>query len=470
MNPQAQFAEAQAVTLRDMLEARERRVETQKALLKKHRRTLVAFTLNIPGQYKVFPLAQKTFAEGVEQIEWQMADMPLLERQLVAEQTGDEAYFIFDAPAEEVKRRSLAIEEGHPLGRLFDMDVFDFEGKALRGENTGRSQRTCIICGGPVWACSRSRTHSAEELALRVAAMMQDFFAAKYADWTAEIAVRALLYEVSATPKPGLVDRADNGAHRDMDIFTFINSAESLTPYFRDVTLRAIVYEGDVNALLPQLRFPGRRAESAMLDATKGINTHKGAVFTFGLLCAAMGLVYARGLEASADTLLNLCAQIAGGVSNELENAQSMPKTNGERAFSGFGLKGIRGEAAMGYPNIRQYGFPALKKAVESGASLNDAGVMALVQLIAHVEDTNIVARSNFDTLNEIRTRVAAFLEKNPSSAAVLSYCTELNKEFIEKGISPGGSADLLAASYFLYFFHSDKRCGGALSICRQNR
>ena len=455
MKPEEQFAEAQAVTLSEMLEAREQRAKTQKMLLKKHGGTLVAFTLNVPGQYKSFPLARKTFGEGIKCIQGQIPDFLVIEKLLVDKNTGDEAYFILDAPAEAVKKRTVAIEEGHPLGRLFDMDVYGCDGVALRGEDTGRSVRTCIVCGGPVWTCSRSRAHSVDELALCVVTMMRDYFAGKFANWAAEISTKALLYEVSATPKPGLVDRADSGAHSDMDIFTFIDSAQALTPYFRAVTSLAMNYEGEACALLALLRYPGRQAESIMLAATKGVNTHKGSIFTFGLLCAAMGLIYARGLENNIDVILDLCAQMAGMVPDELRHVKGAPQTHGERAFTGFGLKGIRGEAAKGYPNVRAHGFPALKAAVESGCNLNDAGVIALLHLIAHVEDTNVVARSDANRLNEIRSAAIAFLQTKPSNGEMINHCAALNTAFVAEGISPGGSADLLAVSYFLYFYMS---------------
>ena len=455
-----QFENTQAVSLEEMLNARDRRVKTQKILLENHRATLISFTLNIPGQYKVFPLAKKTFAEGISCIESQinLAGGQILEKVVVDEHTGCEAYFVVNIPEEKIKKHMITIEEEHPIGRLFDMDVFSSMGESLHGADAGRNERKCIVCGEPVWACSRNRTHSAEELSERVVKLMDDYFALRYADWAAEIAVKALLYEVAATPKPGLVDRVDNGSHKDMDIFTFIDSALSLTDYFRKIALQAIYYKGDICNLLPQLRYPGRQAETHMFEVTNGINTHKGAIFTFGILCASMGLIYAGDLPETPETLLTICGKIASELPDELSTDTEKANTHGERAFANFGLSGIRGEAAQGYPNVARYGYPALKDAVESGSSLNDAGVIALLHLIANVDDTNIVARSDLATLKDIRAKVTAFVKEETDTNHLIAYAAQLNKEFIKHRISPGGSADLLAASYFLYFFNTDTR------------
>ena len=460
MKPRAQFENAEAVSLEEMLNARERRAETQRSLIEKHSSGLISFVLNIPGQFKAFTLADETFDEGMECIEAQvkLAGGHVLEKLVFKGKTGSEAYFAVDLEAGEIKKRTVAIEDGHALGRLFDIDVFNAKGESLRGADIGRSERTCIVCGGSVWACSRNRTHSAEELSLCVVKLMQDYFSLRYADWAAELAVKALLYEVSAAPKPGLVDRVDNGAHGDMDIFTFIGSALSLTAYFRDITLKAIAYEGRAEALLPQLRYPGIKAEEKMFFETKGINTHKGAIFTFGILCACLGMIYANNLERNTEALLDLCKKVAGGIFGELNGDLNTAKTHGERAYAKFGLGGIRYEAAKGYPSVWQHGFPALKKAAKAGNSLNDAGIIALLHLIANVDDTNIVTRSDLDYLRDIKKRVSDFLKEEKSTGEYLAYAGELNKEFIEKGVSPGGSADLLAAAYFLYFFETDER------------
>lgn len=176
-DPAAYFADARPVTLEEMLEAREARAVTQRRLLE-YGSALISFTQNIPGEYKRYPLVERSFWEGMARIgeELDRRNLPLLHREERISHTGCEGFWAVDAPPAEVKRLMADLEDSHPLGRLWDMDVLAPDGSILHGEELGRPERTCLICGGPVWACSRSRTHSAGDLALRAVQIMEDFF------------------------------------------------------------------------------------------------------------------------------------------------------------------------------------------------------------------------------------------------------------------------------------------------------
>ncbi len=450
--PDAGMLQAPEAALEDVLAAREARAARVRGMGRECGCPVVSFTLNIPGPRKAHALAKEAFRLGKDALLAQLraAGMDVLRQVEVAEKTGFEGTYAVAGDAAAIKGLAVRIEEEHPLGRLFDMDVSDAGGHALRGSDAGRGERSCIVCGKPVWACARSRAHSAEELAARAARMIQDFLHRDYADHVAELATRALLHEVLVSPKPGLVDRRNNGAHGDMDTFTFAASAAALTPYFRDMAARGLAFPpgGDRGALLPRLRVPGIAAEGKMFAATGGVNTHRGLVFSMGLFCAAAGVLRGREGAVSVARLLEVCAAIAAATPGELgENAEN---THGREVCRKFGLTGVRGEAAAGYPALRLHGFPVFREMRARGHSLNDAGVAALLHLMAHVEDTNIVFRAGAAALGEVRAEVGGFLAGRPEMPAMLRYAEELDVRLIERNISPGGSADLLALVFFL--------------------
>lgn len=446
------FARVQMVTLQEMLDAREARALLQKQWIARYKKTLVCFTLNIPGAYKAYPLAKQAFAEGEKEMMHQFTCMGIvpLESCKRAGNCGCEGYYVVDAESSVVKQHMLRIEEYHPLGRLFDLDVLDADGQVVHGELYGRTQRTCLICGGPVWQCARSRTHPVEALSLRAAQMIADYFADQFAAEISAYAMRAMLYEVCVTPKPGLVDRANCGAHSDMDIFTFLDSSCALQPYFQALVCAGMHFEGEPEQMLPELRYIGTRAESAMLKATAGVNTQKGLIFSIGLFCAGMGYLYAAQMPRNPSALFSICARIAGQTPAEFSRESA--STAGQRVFAQYGLTGARGEAAAGYPSVRQYGYPYLCKRLENGDHLNDAGMATLLYLLAHVKDTNLISRGDLETLQAIQAEVAEFLRQAPDIQAMRQFAMQLDADWIARQLSPGGCADLLALSLLVYF------------------
>ncbi|MBR0357686.1 MAG: citrate lyase holo-[Clostridia bacterium] len=277
------------VTLEQVLHSRTRRVERQQALLLEGAPCLVSFTLNIPGDIKQFPLAQAAFQEGLDLLR-QAFGKSVLKEETIDEPTGSEALLAVDADPVDTKRKTVAMEDDHPLGRLFDMDVLDPDGRSLSRTELGAPQRTCLLCGNSAKVCGRSRAHSLPELRQAIAVLLDNYFKNKYADTCMTAAWRAMLSEVSATPKPGLVDRNNSGSHRDMDFFTFVDSAAALAPHFRQMYLAGWDHVlDDPTALFARLRALGQQAEADMFATTHGINTHKGLIFSMGLLSGALG-------------------------------------------------------------------------------------------------------------------------------------------------------------------------------------
>jgi holo-ACP synthase/triphosphoribosyl-dephospho-CoA synthase len=117
-------------------------------------------------------------------------------------------------------------------------------------------------------------------------------------------------------------------------------------------------------------------------------------------------------------------------------------------------MKGVRGEALSGYCTVLKLALPVLKDFIQKGFSINDAGAMTLLHILAYSEDTNIVNRSSYEEMKEIqkilrkKLDIPAFKSKD-----YLAYLKKLDRNFIQRNISPGGSADLLALTYFIYLY-----------------
>lgn len=262
---------------------------------------------------------------------------------------------------------------------------------------------------------------------------------------------QAILLEVSTHPKPGLVTRLSNGAHKDMSIFTFMMSSAVLSKAFNDLQDIGQAHRGTLAELFCKLRSYGVGAEAELLRVTKGVNTQRGILFAGGIVSAVSG--YAMNMGLSRDALLPMIKEMAAGlVAKELKNLDHAAMTAGEKLYYKYGITGIRGEVENGFPSVVNYGLPALEDAFNKGATINDALVHALISLMTVVEDSNVIWRTDYDTLLEVQ-RIAknilslgsVFTEKGRMAIA------ETERYFLQRRISPGGSADLLSVTITLY-------------------
>ena len=202
------------------------------------------------------------------------------------------------------------------------------------------------------------------------------------------LAYEALRAEALLTPKPGLVDQHNNGSHTDMNLELLLQSAEVLQPYFIELAAYGAMHKAEAPArMLPALRQIGLSAEEAMLQVTGGVNTHKGALFGLGLLCAAVGV-----MDEKAETE-QLCAYVAEmtkgisvreGVDKQLAR---MPDT------LRWQMSGARGEAESGFYHARVVGLPAYFQSLQGGCSQEEAALRALLQLMTRLHDTNLLRR-----------------------------------------------------------------------------
>jgi triphosphoribosyl-dephospho-CoA synthase len=288
----------------------------------------------------------------------------------------------------------------------------------------------------------------------------------QFCQYISELTVRAMLYEVSATPKPGLVDRNNSGAHKDMDFYTFMASSAALSSTFYLCTKAGLDFDGnDYRLLLHHIRSIGIEGEKKMFVATKGINTHKGLVFSLGILAAAAGSIFTemKSMVFDTDVLCRRVQEMTKGIT-EGELAQLSQKENltyGEKLFLKYGVKGIRGEVESGFKTVRSCSLPVLWALMgEPDKTQNDIYVQVLLHLMAETEDSNVLGRHDLTILSYVKDKAKDAL----SLGGIFTIegkkrIVKMDEDFIMKHISPGGAADLLAVTLMLYFLENPKVC-----------
>ena len=250
----------------------------------------------------------------------------------------------------------------------------------------------------------------------------------------AKLATKALLYEVSISPKAGLVSRLSNGSHKDMDFYTFIDSALSLDEYFSE----CFVYGQENDFYSPiffkNLRDLGKKAEKEMYQATDGINTHKGTIFSMGIIISVLASYLKEvdkiDLKILSEKIKTMCIPLL----EELENTNSF-STYGEKAFKNYHLTGARGLALSGYDIVLLDGINKLKEFTKS-LDFETSCILLLFYYISILDDTNIVNRANFETLKEIQILCKNLYEENSKSLSkekIRNEMSKLNDIFIEK-------------------------------------
>ena len=326
------------------------------------------------------------------------------------------------------------------------------------------------------------------------------------------LASEALHREVMLTPKPGLVDRRNSGAHRDMTLETFMASGAAIRLWF------PLFFETGVKTasrplaeILPKLRADGLACEKAMFVATHGVNTHKGAIFSFGLLIAAAGRRFALADTLTQDeirssrqpltrrptaatlsrfagegcapfsrlrekvagdsrpdegkprdsiqshpalepeaTCSDVASMTADLVERELKRANPS-RTAGETLYRRHGLTGARGEAASGFATVRVHALPIFLSTWLRTGDERLALSAALLALLAHNRDTNLVARGGLDGLAYVQASAKKLIDRGGAEAPDFhDAMTRFDDDLIARNLSPGGSADLLAVTWFL--------------------
>ncbi len=416
-------------------------------------RPSVSFNLNVPGFPKTNAVAGEFFRICLQELKYFLAARRLLlDDERAVSLSGDTGDF-FIAPvddsrlsAEEIKQLCDAFEKTQSLGRFLDVDVTDGKGEHV----SSGTAKPCFFCGRQeAEVCRHENAHEPEELRLFMFSKMEEYIRRHREEeicrTLSSLALKAVLYEISLSPKPGLVDRFSNGSHRDMNFRTFLDSTAAISGGFKDLVSEGIgFFPHDLENALPHIREHGLRMESAMYRSTQMVNAQKGLIFLMGVSLFACGYLHAGGDFFDSLSFRNavkkICHDLAG---KELADTGRKKRTHGEQVFMHYGVTGIRGEAEKGFPVVFDYGLPEL---LRSG-SLDDATLQrALLSIAAHNDDTNILYRRGMQVLEQFKELAKrAYYRGDPGSYSRLAeFCAAEN-------ISPGGSADLLALSSFLY-------------------
>ena len=267
------------------------------------------------------------------------------------------------------------------------------------------------------------------------------------------LASMALQAELDTTPKPGLVDRNDNGAHRDMDHALMQCSIQALHPYF--VRLAQLGFT-DKQPCHDEIVNIGIEAEREMFKATGGVNTHKGALFSIGLAAVALA-----GEAFSRITQAERCGTMAYNdvnskqiqyLSNSIASlARLFPDTNGthgSKAKANNILKGALDNAREGYTQLFKAWLPFYIDRIAEGD--NYALHKTLLRIMCDLDDTNIVYRTSMETMQEVKTEARQMLDTSRNIVNFEVALQAMNTDYIHRNISPGGSADMLSLVVFL--------------------
>jgi len=260
-------------------------------------------------------------------------------------------------------------------------------------------------------------------------------------------AASALLAELETWPKPGLVSHIDAGSHADMDAGTFRASVAAITPFFGRLTLAGAAGSG-----MEGLRRIGVEAERAMLEETGGANTHRGAIFGLGLLCAAAGVTWSGAATQPLWSAKTLGATVRQRWGSAIMRGPIPLHSHGTEALRRFGAGGARAQAAAGYPHALEVGLPALRlgRAIAPGDP-EAARVQSFFALLESMEDTNLLYRGGTAGLRFAQEQAAAFLEEGGiKQAQWRERAAVVHRAFVARRLSPGGCADLLAITLFL--------------------
>jgi triphosphoribosyl-dephospho-CoA synthase len=260
----------------------------------------------------------------------------------------------------------------------------------------------------------------------------------------ARLARQALIAEAELTPKPGLVDRRGAGAHTDLSLDVMRRSSLAIEPYFFQM---ALVARGVVpsSALREMLALIGRRAERAMFAATGGSNSHKGAIWTLGLLTAASAIHDEHRVPATA------VAHTARAIASFEDKAAPRLVSHGDVMARRYGVAGARGEAVCGFPHVVNVALPVLRHKRQAGAREEVARLDALLSVMSSLDDTCLLYRGGQAALAAAKEGASAVAAAGGTGAALGRECLrQLDERLLALNASPGGSADLLAAALFL--------------------
>lgn len=456
------FSNGRVVSLDEVLQNKEWRQNYQETIETKYpNKVVLGIKLNIPGPIKTNASLKKVFELGWNKIINSLKDKKLeicFFNLYLDKITGPEGVVVVSGDIIPVKKEMITFESNFLLGRLFDIDVMSKTDKNYQLSRTqlGFEARKCLICEQDAKICAKTQKHTLAEIYREIEKLIEKYMKQDIKNVkikTVDAALAALLYEVTVNPKPGLVDPISNGSHLDMDVFTFIDSSQSLRPYFSAAYDLAVNFkEKDLTQLFNELRKLGMIAEKDMYAATNGINTHKGAIFSLGIFLTAVAYLKKQqnySIMALQQTIKKMLSELLEDDFKSINMKNNEELTAGEQQFLKYKTRGIRGEAADGYPVVFNYGLSYLKA---STGSLNQRLLDTFMYIAEHTSDSNLIKRAHsVAILTEMKNFTAHYFKLGGSKTKEgIEYLYKLDKLFIERNLSLGGSADLLILTIFV--------------------
>jgi len=453
------------MSLEKILSAKEERAKMRQAIANNNLASL-SLSLNIPS----YPKSTKEINNFFLLIKTEINDYLLAHRVIyntqaeitLTDSAGDFCISSLSSNTKDiafVKNLCENFEENHPLGRIIDIDIVDTSGHPV---SSGKLKK-CFLCNAPAIECMHKGTHTKQELRSFIDSEIKKYLyqeklkSAKIQ--LAAYATQALLYEVSLSPKPGLVHRYGNGCHKDMNFFSFINSSSILSTYWINIIDLAYNTKSDNEQNIIALREIGIVMEREMLKFTHGVNTQKGAIFIIGTLVFAVAKLISDNKDIKDKNIKDIIISLHKNIFNdELLSLTSEEASHGIKNYHKYGAKncggGIREEASLAFPTLFNEALPVMRDLLNNHPfSLDEDSIQniltkTLIKIISKNSDSNIIYRSNIETLKQLQCMAEkCFNEKNNFET---SY-SDLQKFCFKKNVSPGGSADLLAATIFVY-------------------
>lgn len=426
----------QHATLQAILSNKEERIERQKEFLSRFDgASLISLSINTPGAIKLSCESLTIYEEAVEAIKSHA--LPILHDYEQKSITGAEAIWVIQADATYLKTLTCKIESTHPLGRFMDIDVIDTQGVSLSRKALGYERRKCFVCEEDAFSCARSQKHTIQELNQTI---LEALLKHAFGTYITQCCVVAMQKEVELTPKPGLVDSSNSGAHHDMDIDTFYASINAIKPYISQfLEAQPLCFD--------TLRSVGVECEKAMFEATNGVNTHKGMVFCLALTCGALSSLKARQQPLTCKDLKTQIQRLCEGLI-EKDLLLAHPKSAGARFFYETGSLGIRGIAQSGFALVFDGSLPFFQTQ-KALIGEEKALKMTLLWLMAQLEDSTLWSRGGAQGLSYVKTKadeICLHVKNFPEDLD--EYLSAFDKDLTQKHLSPGGSADLLALTW----------------------
>lgn len=457
------FEGGKHLTLIQVLDNREWREIHQRKLMADFPKSIItSIKFNLPGPIKTSPQIQSIFQKIISDLKSIFKDFQVYQDELFEDRiTGPEIFFVTSGSLKIVKEKMIFFEETHPLGRLLDLDVMcQGDGYQMSRETLGLPPRKCLLCAKNAKTCIKEGNHSLAEGYTYINQMFNNFANSKVIvpqicqNQVVNAALTGMFYEVSLNPKPGLVDPISNGAHKDMDIFTFIDSSLSLQPYLNEAYRIGSQFEGqDFSEMFSILRNEGIKAEKEMFEATSGVNTHKGAIFSLGIMITAVAYTTQHGITNLFDIQKIIRKMTKNLVKNDLDKKalliSNKQRTAGESQFLEYQITGIRGEAANGFPIVMDLALPFI---CEQSGSLSQRLLNTLMKIAGSIDDTNLIKRAgNTKISSDMHDWSITFFENGGSQKQEgIEFLNNLDKTFIQRNLSMGGAADNLILTIFL--------------------